>query len=176
MLWATLPLYVHLGIALQEIFFGKQSSSSSLWYATLVFSCTYLARPIGGLIFGYIADVTGRKNVFIFSTIIMGGAAYAITCIPTYEEIGIMSGVILLCLRMLQTISSLGEWTGALFYTNRDRPHERWWLTMADVTMNLGACSALFISTLFLLPPSKDAWKYPFYFGSLIAVCASFSA
>lgn len=167
-----LALYVHLGIALQEIFFGRQSSSSSLWYATLVFSCTYLARPIGGLIFGYIADVTGRKNVFIVSTIVMGGAAYAITCIPTYEEIGIMSGVVLLCLRMLQAVSSLGEWTGALFYlseTNRDRPYERWWLTMADVTMNLGACSALFISTLFLLSPSKDAWKYPFYFGSLIA-------
>ena len=167
-----LALYVHLGIALQEIFFGKQSPSSSLWYATLVFSCTYLARPIGGLIFGYIADVTGRKNVFIFSTIIMGGAAYSITCIPTYEEIGILSGVILLCLRMLQAISSLGEWTGALFYlseTNRNRPYERWWLTMADVTMNLGACSALFISTMFLLSPSKDAWKYPFYFGSIIA-------
>ena len=167
-----LALYVHLGIALQEIFFGRQSPSSSLWYATLVFSCTYLARPIGGLIFGYIADVTGRKNVFIFSTIIMGGAAYSITCIPTYEEIGILSGVILLCLRMLQAISSLGEWTGALFYlseTNRNRPYERWWLTMADVTMNLGACSALFISTMFLLSPSKDAWKYPFYFGSIIA-------
>jgi hypothetical protein len=73
---------------------------------------------------------------------------------------------------MLQAISSLGEWTGALFYlseTNRDRPHERWWLTMADVTKNLGACSALFISTMFLLSPSKDAWKYPFYFGSIIA-------
>lgn len=173
-----LALYVHLGIALQEIFFGKQSPSSSLWYATLVFSCTYLARPIGGLIFGYIADVTGRKNVFIVSTIIMGGAAYAITCIPTYEEIGILSGIILLCVRMLQAVSSLGEWTGALFYlseTNRNKPHERWWLTMADVTMNLGACSALFISTLFLLSPSKDAWRYPFYFGSIIALSGMYA-
>ncbi len=167
-----LALYIHLGIALQSIFFGEQSPSSSLWYATLIFSSTYLARPIGGLIFGYIADVTGRKNVFVFSTIVMGGAAFAITCIPTYEEIGIASGIILLGLRMLQAVSSLGEWTGALFYlseTNRNDPHERWWLTMADVTMNLGAVLALLISTLFLLSPSKDAWKYPFYFGSLIA-------
>lgn len=86
------------------------------------FAVGFLARPLGGVVFGVIGDRVGRKNTLIVSLLMMGIATVAIGLLPTYETIGIAAPLILLVIRVIQGVAVGGEATGALTIVAESMP------------------------------------------------------
>src|SRR5271167_2510675 len=73
----------------------------------------FVARPLGGAVFGHFGDRMGRKTMLMATMIIMGVGTFLIGCLPTYNAIGIAAPVLLVALRLLQGVGVGGEWGGA---------------------------------------------------------------
>ena len=113
--WYDFFLYgVIAGLVFNKLYFpsGAPFIGTMLAYAT--FAIGFLARPLGGIIFGHIGDKVSRKGALIATLILMGVSTFAIGLIPSYESIGIWAPILLLICRVMQGIGLGGEWGGAV--------------------------------------------------------------
>jgi Integrase core domain/Sugar (and other) transporter len=104
-----LSLRLHAPIAFDTVFFPKLDPIAGLVAVYATFAIGFVARPLGGIIFGHYADRIGRKAILTMTLLIMGGASALIGCIPNYYTIGIASPVALVILRFLQGFAFGGE-------------------------------------------------------------------
>ena len=111
-----LMLYVHMAVLLNELFFPKTDVHSAQLLSAFAFCTTYLLRPFGALIFGYIGDMFGRKLVVIITTFMMALSCFVMANLPTYAQIGIFASYLVTLCRVLQGLSSMGEFIGAQLY------------------------------------------------------------
>ncbi|GAA1974442.1 MFS transporter [Amycolatopsis minnesotensis] len=102
------------GIVFNKFYFPSDDPLVGTLLSFATFALGFIARPIGGLIFGHIGDRVGRKRTLIATMLIMGLATCAIGLIPTYETIGVAAPVILVLLRLAQGVAIGGEWGGAV--------------------------------------------------------------
>src|SRR4051812_15678731 len=82
--WYEVYSYAYLAPVLANIFFNFHSPAANLFSAFIIFGIGFLARPIGGLLFGLWGDRLGRKSAFVWSILIMTVPTFAIGCLPTY--------------------------------------------------------------------------------------------
>ena len=109
--WYDFFLYgVVAGIVFNQLYFPADNPTVSVLLAYATFAVGFVARPLGGLIFGHFGDRIGRKTMLVVTLLLMGGATVAIGLLPTYESIGILAPILLLLLRVLQGIGIGGEW------------------------------------------------------------------
>ncbi|WP_341755787.1 MFS transporter [Candidatus Tisiphia endosymbiont of Ptychoptera albimana] len=93
-----LMLYIHLAILLNDLFFPKTDPQAASLLAALTFCLTYIFRPVGALIFGYIGDNIGYKATIVTTTFIMAISCIIIANLPVYDQIGIVSTwIIIIC-------------------------------------------------------------------------------
>lgn len=174
-----LYLYVHMGIILQEYFFGPTISfEEKIWGAFYGWILSYAARPFGGLFFGYIGDNFGRKNVFIITTMLMGLSSFAIALLPGYADCGITATFLFIGFRLLQSLSAAGEFPGAFTYIaeiNRGRKNEPFIFALLQVCWDAGGLLSLLVADICLMAPFEWAWRIPFAIGGFIAVLGSFA-
>ena len=88
------------------------------------FAVGFVARPLGGVVFGHFGDTFGRKNVLIVTLVLMGVATFAVGLLPTYATIGVWAPILLVVLRFIQGLGLGGEWGGAVLMT-MESGHER---------------------------------------------------
>lgn len=111
------------------------------------FTAGYLARPLGGIVFGHFGDRLGRKKMLMLTMTIMGTASFLIGLLPTYEQIGALAPILLVILRVLQGIAVGGEWGGAvLMSAEHARSRRGLWSSFTG----MGAPSGMVLSTLVL--------------------------
>ncbi|MGG3558727.1 MFS transporter [Peribacillus frigoritolerans] len=121
--WYDFFLYgVVAGIVFNKLYFPADDPIVSTLLAYATFAVGFIARPVGGLIFGHFGDKIGRKSMLITSLGIMGGSTVLIALVPTYNQIGIWAPICLLILRILQGIGLGGEWGGAVLMTFEHAP------------------------------------------------------
>src|ERR1700676_3053911 len=84
-----LMLYVHMAVLLNDIFFPKTDPHTASLLSAFAFCSTYVFRPIGALIFGWMGDNIGRKSTIIFTTVMMSFSCLIMANLPTYAQIGI---------------------------------------------------------------------------------------
>lgn len=170
-----LYLYVHLAFILNDKFFPKTDPYTASLIAAFTFSSTYLLRPLGALVFGYLGDQYGRKSTIVITTMIMAFCSFTIASLPPYEKIGITASIIMVLCRILQGFSSIGEFVGALIYVTETTkaPRSYFYATLVAFFTNLGSTFALLVGTVFLLTNSEEGWRTAFYFGAGIAVVGS---
>src|SRR5215471_20269888 len=128
----------------------------------------FVARPVGGAIFGHFGDRVGRKAMLMLTMIIMGSGTFLIGCLPTYEQIGIAAPILLTCFRLLQGIGIGGEWGGAVLMVVENSDQDRRGLFGSLV--QIGAPAGLVLSTLAFSAVSKLpeaqflswGWRIPF--------------
>ncbi|MDN5697802.1 MAG: MHS family MFS transporter, partial [Rubrobacter sp.] len=89
------------------------------------FAVGFVARPIGGVVFGHLGDLIGRKVMLFISLSMMGGATVAIGLLPGYASIGIAAPILLVALRLIQGFAVGGEWGGAVLMTIEHAPPEK---------------------------------------------------
>jgi len=94
-------------------FFSALSPASGTLAAFATLGAGFLARPIGGVLWGHFGDRIGRKAMLVASLLVMGLATVGVGLLPTYEQVGLLAPVLLLVLRLLQGLSAGGEWGGA---------------------------------------------------------------
>ena len=132
------------------------------------FTVGFVARPIGGVIFGHFGDRLGRKSMLMMTMIGMGVATAAIGLLPTYVQIGIWAPMLLVALRVVQGIALGGEWGGASLMVLEHAPrHQRGLFgSLVQVGFPIGLVSASAVFSLVSLLPDGDfktwGWRIPF--------------
>ena len=113
--WYDFFLYgVLAALVLNHVFFPNFTPLLGTLLSYTTFAIGFVARPIGGLIFGHFGDRIGRKTVLILTLLIMGVSTFLIGVLPGYSTIGVAAPLLLLLLRILQGIGIGGEWGGAV--------------------------------------------------------------
>jgi metabolite-proton symporter len=116
--WYDFFLYATAAaVVFNKLFFPNVSPIMGTVLAFSTAGVGFVARPLGGVIFGHLGDRTGRKRVLIITLMLMGGATFLIGLLPTYATIGIAAPILLAALRFLQGIGLGGEWGGAVLMT-----------------------------------------------------------
>lgn len=98
-----------MAVLLNKLFFPQTSTFSSSLFTALAFCSTFVFRPLGALLFGWIGDTIGRKTTVIITTFLMAICCIVMANLPTYEEKGLTASVIITLCRAVQGISSMGE-------------------------------------------------------------------
>ncbi|MEI8295200.1 MAG: MFS transporter [Alphaproteobacteria bacterium] len=165
-----LMLYIHMAVLLNEIFFPKTDPQTTALLAAFAFCATYVFRPVGALIFGWMGDNIGRKSTIIATTMMMSISCLIMANLPTYAQIGISAGWIMLFCRMAQGMSSMGEIIGAEIYIAESvkRPASYAAVAFVTVASAVGAMAALGVATAvtsYLLN-----WRIAFWVGAAIAL------
>lgn len=168
-----LMLYVHMAVILNEIFFPKTDPHTTALLSSFAFCSTFVLRPFGALIFGYIGDHIGRKSTVIITTMMMSLSCMIMANLPTYAEIGISAAWIVTICRMVQGMSSMGEIIGCQIYiTEITKPPAQYpAVSFIGVASSLGAVAALGMSSL--VTRSGFNWRLAFWIGAGIAVVGS---
>lgn len=113
--WYDFFLYgIAAGLVFQRLFFPGADPIVGTLLAFATFAIGFVARPIGGLVFGHIGDRVGRKKTLVATMIIMGLATFLIGLVPSYDTIGIGAPILLVLLRLAQGAAIGGEWGGAV--------------------------------------------------------------
>ena len=113
------------GLVFDEIFFPEFEPLLDTLAAYATFAVGFVARPVGGVIFGHYGDRVGRKAMLILTLLIMGVATFLIGLLPTYDSIGIWAPLLLLALRILQGIGLGGEYGGAVLMAIEHAPPDK---------------------------------------------------
>ena len=103
-------------------FFGEASPSTALVLSLLTFAAGFIARPIGGIIFGHYGDRVGRKKTLVMALILMGVSSTLIGLLPTYAMIGVTAPILLTSLRFAQGLAIGGQWGGAMLLVTESAP------------------------------------------------------
>jgi MFS transporter, MHS family, shikimate and dehydroshikimate transport protein len=141
------------------------------------FAVGFVARPLGGIVFGHFGDKFGRKQNLIITLAIMGLATAAIGLLPTFETIGIWAPVLLVVLRILQGFAVGGEWGGAVLMTVEHAPdHKRgFYSSWVQMGVPAGIVLANGVFLLFETSLSEEAflvwgWRVPFLLSIILVV------
>ncbi len=106
-------------------FFGEMLSTTALILSLLTFAAGFIARPIGGIIFGHFGDKIGRKKTLISALLLMGISSTLIGLLPTYAMIGVAAPILLTLLRFAQGIAIGGQWGGAMLLVTESAPSNK---------------------------------------------------
>ncbi|GAY77711.1 L-proline/glycine betaine transporter proP [Sporolactobacillus inulinus] len=120
--WFDFGIYSYLAVTLGKVFFPEMSNSVQLIYTFATFSIAFIARPIGGLVFGMMGDRYGRKKVLTVTLIMMALSTLSIGLIPSYAAIGPTAALLLLAARLVQGFSTGGEYSGAMTFLAESTP------------------------------------------------------
>ncbi len=108
--------------------------------ALLTYAIGFVARPIGGIIFGHYGDKFGRKKLLQVSLLVIGVSTFLIGAIPSFDQIGYAAPIILVVLRFMQGIAIGGEWGGAVLLVAEQSPDDKrgFWASFPQVGAPLG--------------------------------------
>jgi metabolite-proton symporter len=104
-------------LVFNKLFFPSFEPLVGTLLAFATYAVGFVARPVGGVIFGHYGDKLGRKNVLVVTLLLMGIATFVIGLLPTHATIGVWAPILLVALRFLQGLGLGGEWGGAVLMT-----------------------------------------------------------
>lgn len=178
--WYDWYAYSAFAIYFSASFFPKGNTTVQLLNTAGIFALGFLMRPLGGYIFGRLADRVGRKKSMMFSVLLMSFGSLLIAFIPTYAAIGIVAPILLLAARLLQGLSVGGEYGVSATYLSEMASKNRrgFYSSFQYVTLIGGQLLALGIQLILQKVLLTDAqmhnwgWRIPFVFGAILAVVA----
>ena len=171
-----LMLYIHMAVLLNELFFPKTDPFTASLLSAFAFCSSYILRPFGALIFGFIGDFIGRKSVIVITTIIMAITCTTIAVLPTYAQIGITASWIITICRMVQGMAASAESRGAEIYITESIKPPLQYPLVAIITVfsAVGTSFALGISSIFtnvnIFGAENQYWRVAFFLGALIGL------
>ncbi len=144
--WYQFCVYAYFSPIIGQLFFPTEDKTLQLMATWGTFFIGYLARPLGGLFFGVMGDRHGRKQVMVWTLILMAIPTTLMGLLPTYHEIGIFATIALLCLRVLQGISMGGNYGGSItFLFEHSSQHRKAFMSSFSV---LGVLTGIFLGSL----------------------------
>ena len=178
--WYEYTLYAYFATVISSLFFPSDNQYVSMIMTFSTFAVGLAARPVGGIIFGYIGDKFSRKNMLVFTMLLMTIPTLCIGLLPTYKEIGIAAPIILIILRIFQGLALGGEFGASCTYLYESVPQKKrgFFGTLALTGVGLGlilsSCTIFVVEELF---SEKEiytyAWRLPFFI-SVFGACIAF--
>ncbi|MER6409041.1 MFS transporter [Streptomyces viridosporus] len=159
-----------------KLFFPDVSPAAGVLASFATFWVGFLARPLGGIVFGHFGDRMGRKGTLVTTLVMMGVATFLIGVLPTHAQIGIAAPLLLALLRAVQGIAVGGEWGGAVLMASENAPKGRG--SLYAMLVQQGSPAGAILSTLvFLAAGTLDdaafmswGWRVPFLLSGLLVV------
>ena len=177
--WFDFYVYAFSAIYFAGSFFPKSDPTVQLLNTAGVFAAGFLMRPIGGWLFGRIADRTGRKTSMVISVSMMCGGSLVIACLPTYAQIGAWAPFLLLVARLFQGLTVGGEYGTTATYMSEValRGQRGFYSSFQYVTLIGGQLLAVLVIVILEQFLSTDelkawGWRIPFVIGAITAVVA----
>ncbi|NMR31551.1 MFS transporter [Crystallibacter degradans] len=155
-------------IVFNQVFFANVSPAVGLFMSFGTLAVGYVARPLGGAIFGHFGDRIGRKTVLIVSMTLMGAGTTLIGLLPTTAQIGMAAPILLVVLRLVQGLAVGGEWGGAMLVALEHAPAKRRGFAASFANMGgpAGAVLATLTVSAFSTLPEEAfmswGWRIPF--------------
>ena len=175
--WYDFFIYAYTSIYFAALFFPQGDQTTQLLATAGIFAVGFFMRPLGGWIFGYLADTRGRKFSMIISVFLMCGGSLMIAVLPTYESIGMAAPVLLLVARLMQGLSVGAEYgTGATYISEISRKGKRCFFgSFQYFTIIAGQLLALLtVVVLQNVLPIEElkawGWRIPFFIGAVSAL------
>ena len=162
-----------------HIFFPT-GDQAALVMSLATFGFAYVARPIGAVVLGHFGDRIGPQKVLMFTLLLMGAATFMIGCLPTFEQVGWLSPILLVLCRLAQGISAAGEQAGASSLTLEHAPdHRRAFFTSWTLTGTQGGqilAAMIFIPVVALPDEIKYSWgwRIPFWLSAVVVLVTFF--
>lgn len=179
--WFDFAIYSSMSTLLAKVFFPTSNSYNELLAIYAAFAAGFLIRPLGGLLFGPIGDKYGRRTALVASISLMATATLAIALIPSYHSIGLAAPILLVVMRMLQGLSTGGEYGGSCIFIAEHSPDKRRtfftsWLEFGNIAGFLvgGVIVNLISSLLGAETMLAWGWRVPFVIAGLMGIVALF--
>ena len=156
------------------VFFPESDPAVGTIAAFGTLAAGYVARPLGGILFGHFGDRMGRKAMLVLTMTLMGAASFAIGLLPTFAAVGVLAPILLVVLRVVQGVAIGGEWGGAtLMVTEHAEPHRRgFWNGLMQMGSPIGSLLSVAVVTLITLLPDESlvswGWRIPFLLSLLL--------
>ena len=164
------------GIVFNKLFFPTSDPVVSILLAYTTFAIGFVARPLGGLVFGHFGDKVGRKSVLVATLMIMGVATVLIGCLPTYQQVGIAAPIMLVILRLCQGLGLGGEWGGAVLMAYEYAPPNKrgFYASIPQIGLAIGLCLSSGVVALLSRLPDADflswGWRVAFIASFILVV------
>jgi metabolite-proton symporter len=164
-------------LVFNRLFFPSYDPLTGTLLAFATYALGFVARPVGGIVFGHYGDRIGRKKLLMLSLVLMGVATVLIGLLPTYEQVGIAAPIALILLRLVQGFAVGGEWGGAVLMAaeHGDAARRGFWASWPQAGVAAG--SLLSAGVLALLAGFQDeadflawGWRIPFLLSVLLVV------
>jgi len=161
-----------------KIFFAKGTSDmDAIIAALLTYAVGFLARPLGGVVFGHFGDKYGRKKLLQFSLLLVGAVTVLMGCLPTFAQVGYWAPVLLVTLRFLQGFAVGGEWGGAVLLVAEHSPNQSraFWASWPQAAVPVGNMLATVV-LLVLNGTLSDAaflswgWRVAFWLSAVVVL------
>ncbi|HEY8025810.1 MAG TPA: MFS family transporter [Burkholderiaceae bacterium] len=179
--WFDFYVYSFCSLYFAAEFFPKGDQTSQLMSTAGIFAVGFLMRPVGGWLFGRIADQRGRRAAMVISMFMMSGGSLLIACLPTYSSIGIAAPALLLLARLFQGLSVGGEYGTSATYMSEAAVQGRrgFYASFQYVTLIGGQLLASIVLVVLLQFMTKAeftvwGWRIPFVIGACGAIVAMY--
>jgi MHS family alpha-ketoglutarate permease-like MFS transporter len=178
--WYDWYAYIAFSLYFGPVFFPESDTTAQYLNTAGIFAVGFLMRPIGGWLFGNLADKKGRKFSMTLSVLLMSFGSLLIACTPSYQSIGVIAPVLLMTARLLQGLSVGGEYgTSATYLSEMATSNRRgFYSSFQYVTLIGGQLIALgiqlLLQKLFLSEEQMQSWgwRIPFFIGAILSLVA----
>src|SRR5829696_1289498 len=161
-----------------KIFFAKGTSDmDAIIAALLTYAVGFLARPLGGVVFGHFGDKYGRKKLLQFSLLLVGAVTVLMGCLPTFAQVGYWAPVLLVVLRFLQGFAVGGEWGGAVLLVAEHSPNKSraFWASWPQAAVPVGNMLATVVLWVLTATLSDEdflswGWRIAFWLSAVVVL------
>lgn len=168
------------GIVFNKVFFANLDPGIAIFVSFGTLAVGYIARPLGGLIFGNLGDKLGRKTILLATVLMMGTASTLMGLLPVTDQIGIWAPILLVSLRIFQGLAVGGEWGGAMLlaFESSKRKSRGFAASFAYMGAPAGTILGTLILSLMSMLPQQQflewGWQVPFMFSAVLMMVAVF--
>jgi MFS transporter, MHS family, proline/betaine transporter len=173
--WYDFAVYGYVATIIAKNFFPAGNETAALLATFAAFGIGFLARPLGGIVIGWIGDKYGRKTALLITIFLMAVGTVIIGLIPTYAAIGVLAPAILVVARLMQGFSAGGEWGGSTAFIVEWAPENRrgFYGSFQQMSVVLGLLLGSGIAALLntvLEPATMESWgwRIPFLLGGIL--------
>jgi metabolite-proton symporter len=164
-------------LVFNKLFFPEFDPLTGTLLAFATYALGFVARPVGGIVFGHFGDRIGRKRLLMLSLVLMGIATILIGFLPTYAQIGIWAPIALIALRLVQGFAVGGEWGGAVLMAaeHGDAARRGFWASWPQAGVPAGnLLAAAVLAIMAAVQTETDflawGWRVPFILSALLVV------
>ncbi|KID31200.1 MFS transporter [Prauserella rugosa] len=164
-------------LVFNKLFFPESDPLTGTLLAFATYAIGFVARPLGGLVFGHYGDKLGRKKLLVLSLLLMGGATFLMGLLPTYASIGVAAPLLLVFLRLVQGFAVGGEWGGAVLIVSEhgDERRRGFWASWPQAGVPAGNLLATAVLAILAAVQTDAAfeswgWRIPFLLSGVLVV------